>query len=118
MTIAEIAVTLLFRLYKWPTWKALTLIGLLASACYAQTFNYSGSLSSPNQVFELSFTLTAPTNVTIATTSWAAGNFDPVMWLFDASLNQVAKNDDACNGQGCSPIDRDSLIQITALAAG
>ncbi len=118
MTIATFAAKIPFREHTSLIWRVLTLIGLLAGVCHAQTFNYSGSLSSPNQVFELSFTLTAPTNVTIETTSWAAGNFDPVMWLFDSTGTQVEKDDDACNGQGCSPIDRDSLIQITGLAAG
>ena len=81
----------------------------------AQTFNYAGTLSSPNQLFQIWFTLPSSANVTIKTTSWAAGNFDPVAWLYDANLNQIAKNDDSCNGQGCSPVSRDSLIQVNSL---
>ena len=98
----------------------LSLIALLSGCCLAigQTFNYSGSLSNANQVFQIWFTLPSSANVTLQTTSWNAGNFDPVVWLFDANGNQVAKNDDACNGQGCSPVSRDSLVQITSLEPG
>ena len=99
---------------------AMLAMALLSGAAQlaGQTFNYSGSLADPNKVFQIVFTLNSPANVTIKTTSWQAGNFDPVVWLFDADTNQIQKNDDSCNGVGCSPISRDSLIQVQSLAAG
>src|SRR5437868_5034995 len=88
------------------TARSLILVALFtfSYAADGQTYSYSGKLSSPNQIFQIWFTLPGSSNVTVQTTSWKAGNFDPVVWLFDSNGSQISKNDDACNGQGCSPV--------------
>ena len=87
---------------------------LLAGAAQAATFEYTGALADPNQIFEVIFTVTqANTTITAQTFGWHEGDFDPVLWLFSSTMQQITKNDDACNGQGCSPVNRDSLINAT-----
>src|SRR5437870_4907659 len=76
-----------------------------ARAATAGTLTYTGSLADPNQILQIIFTVASTSDVSIQTTSWKAGNFDTVLWLFDAAGNQVTKNDDSCNGVGCSPVD-------------
>ena len=84
----------------------------------AASLTFDGTLSDPNQIVQIIFTLDSTSSVTIQTTSWKAGNFDPVLWLFDSAGNQVTKDDDTCNGVGCSPINRDSFVQVAALGPG
>ena len=89
-----------------------------ATAATAGTLTYTGSLADPNQILQIIFTVGSTSDVAIQTTSWKTGNFDTVLWLFDAAGNQVTKNDDSCNGVGCSPVDRDSLVHVSALPPG
>jgi hypothetical protein len=92
----------------------LTAALLLCSACgHAASLEYTGTFTDPNQLFQVQFTLTQTTTVTAETFSWRQGNFDPVVWLFTSTFQQITKNDDICNGQGCSPVNRDSMISAT-----
>ncbi len=51
---------------------------------HADTYSASGNFTADNSVFTYDFTATSPQTYTIATTSYAAGGFDPVLTLFSA----------------------------------
>ena len=85
---------------------------------HATSLEYTGAFADPNQIFEIQFTVTQTTTITAQTFGWHQGNFDPVLWLFSSTFQQITKNDDACNGQnlpaGCgTTVNRDSLITAT-----
>jgi len=72
---------------------------------------FSGGLPDPNAVLEVRFTLNAPENLTIATTSVTAGGFDAVLWLFDSTgTTQLYKDD--------PPTNTDATISVPNFAAG
>ena len=65
----------------------------------------SGNLGvNANALVEVNFTANANTSLTVTTNSWDGPGtppgscticgFDPVLWLFDAGMNQLTKNDD------------------------
>jgi hypothetical protein len=91
---------------------AAALVFCVASG-HATSLEYTGTFADPNQLFEVQFTVTQTTTVTAQTFSWRQGNFDPVLWLFTSTFQQITKDDDICNGQGCSPVNRDSMITAT-----
>jgi hypothetical protein len=78
---------------------------LMASTITCTTAGCSGNLgANPNALVEVNFTANSNTSLTVTTTSWDGNptppgscttcGFDPVLWLFDASMNQLTKNDD------------------------
>jgi Bacterial pre-peptidase C-terminal domain/PEP-CTERM motif len=84
-----------------------------SASLMASTISFSGTLPNPNALFEVQFTLGTASDLTLQTSSWAAGNFDPVLWLFDSTgATQLAKNDDT------SVSNKDSTISLTGFAAG
>ena len=84
-----------------------------SASLMASTISFSGTLPNPNALFEVQFTLSTASNLTLLTSSWAAGNFDPVLWLFDSTgTTQLAKNDDTGVG------NNDSTISLPSFAAG
>lgn len=118
-----------------PRIGALVLAALIAPLAHADGWSYVGSLAptDPNDVFITSFTLLAPTAVTIQTWSFgggtnaagtviAAGGFDPYVSLFSgagAAATFIASNDDGlCPPGHAAPACADSTLTSGLLAAG
>ena len=76
---------------------------------YAGDFTFSGLFKSDDQVAIYKFNVTDAGNpVTLTTTSFATGGFDPILSLFrEADGAFIADNDDIS-----FPNDRDSLISL------
>jgi hypothetical protein len=83
---------------------ALNRFGLLAVAALfaaspslmASTINYTGALPDQNTLFEVKYTLTTTSTVTISTSGVPTGDFFPVLWLFNSTdTTQLDKNDPA-----------------------
>lgn len=110
---------------------ALTL-GLAATAASAANFSFSGNFEHDNDVQLFSFTVSAPTSVSLRSWSYAGGTnaagtviarggFDPILSLFDATGQQLREQDDA----KCELVAADSVtgfcwdvFYTTTLAAG
>ena len=82
---------------------------LMGSSISCTSSGCSGNLgANANALVEVNFTANANTSLTVTTTSWDGSatppgscmicGFDPVLWLFDASMNQLTKNDDITLG--------------------
>lgn len=68
---------------------------LTSASARAANLSFTGSFTDPNETRSASFSLTAPATVTIQSSSWAAGGFDPVLTLFDATNgNYIQEQDD------------------------
>lgn len=110
---------------------ALTL-GLAATATSAANFSFSGNFEHDNDVQLFSFTVSAPTSVSLRSWSYAGGTnaagtviarggFDPILSLFDATGKLLREQDDA----KCELVAADSVTKFcwdvfytTTLAAG
>lgn len=87
-------------------------------------FDFSGQFSRDNDVMRFDFSLGLPGAVTLFTSSWIGGGFDPILALWDSSGNQVLEQDDGSlggalvsNGVSYSYGEFDSYINLN-LAAG
>jgi hypothetical protein len=85
----------------------------------AAVFSFNGSFTADDNEQFLSFTQGALSPVTLQTSSYAAGGFDPIVAVFDATGVLVAQNDD---GIGVPPDPStgaalDSLLTVS-LGAG
>ncbi|CAN5432257.1 hypothetical protein BH11PSE9_BH11PSE9_17160 [soil metagenome] len=113
----------------------LVLAALLAPLAHAQAVSYVGALDpeNPNDVFITSFTLAAPSAVTIQTWSFgggpnaagtviADGGFDPYVSLFrgeGTGATFLASNDDGlCPPRNAALACADSTVTIGSLAIG
>lgn len=104
----------------------LTLAGLLIVSLPSQAidFDFIGTFTKDNDVVGLSFTVGAPSTVTVFSSSWVSGGFDPILAIWDSSGNQMAQQDDGHN-VGSTPSNGifynhgtwDSYYQVN-LAAG
>lgn len=93
---------------------AAALASVAALPATAADFSFSGSLTDPNQALLFDFTVGANSTVTLRTYSYAggtnvagqtfaAGGFDPILALFDASGLLIDDNDDG----GCPAVPQD-----------
>jgi hypothetical protein len=75
---------------------AVTTTGLIIDSAPALSanFNFSGNLATPNSTPFFTFTADGTSNVTIQSTSWASGGFDPNLTLFNAAGNWIDERDD------------------------
>jgi hypothetical protein len=62
---------------------ALTSIVLQAAPAQAANFSFTGNLANPNAKAQYSFTADGVSTVTIQSSSWAAGGFDPNLTIFN-----------------------------------
>jgi hypothetical protein len=104
---------------------------LLAATASADSFSFTGTFQTDNDVQLFNFTIAAETTVTFVTFGFAGGTnaadqvippggFDPEIWLFDPSGNEVASND---NGTGAEvgifdEAQLDSYLQQEDLSPG
>ena len=106
--------------------QCLTFLGLLGSAVnilQADSFTrtYTGSLSSSAAVVQETFSLTSPSDLTVTTTSYSTGGFQPSVTLYTAAGNYLASQ------QAGSPVAQadpatglalDAYLSQSGLAAG
>jgi len=70
---------------------------MLAGTSYALDYDYSGHLLNHNDTLTYSFTTNGTGNVTLFSSSWDDGNFDPMLGLWDAGGNLIQWQDDGHN---------------------
>ena len=96
------------------TFRVLAVMTLVFGSMHlsATPLTYSGFFPSndPNALFEVSFTTTATSTLTISTSSISHDGFQGVLWLFNSSGTQIAKND--------PPVDVEANITLSTFAAG
>ncbi|OAI07980.1 DVUA0089 family protein [Methylomonas methanica] len=61
-------------------------------------FDFNGSFSQDNDVVRFDFNLGLPGAVTLFTSSWLGGGFDPILTLWDGGGNQILEQDDGSLG--------------------
>lgn len=71
---------------------------LSAGPAAAADFDFNGSFVNDNDVLRFNFTVGAPGVVTLFTSSWLGGGFDPILSLWDSAGNQLAEQDDGFPG--------------------
>lgn len=67
---------------------------LLAGSAKALDFDFSGTFTKDNDVVSLFFDVGAPSTVTIFSSSWVTGGFDPVLAIWDSTGNRMYEQDD------------------------
>ncbi|MFL6752380.1 MAG: DVUA0089 family protein, partial [Sphingomicrobium sp.] len=96
-----------------------------------QGFSFTGTLATANTVLQFDFTITAQSDITLRTYSYAggtnaagqaipSGGFDPILALFDAAGALIGQNDDGGSNVPADPTTGshyDTFLQ-RALAAG
>lgn len=70
------------------------ILGLYASSAKADTLNFTGQFNRDDNVRIFKFSLLADQVVTLRTTSYANGGFDPVLTLFNRAGVYETENDD------------------------
>jgi hypothetical protein len=81
----------------------LSTLVLSFSSLHADTITFSGAFSQDDNVQLFNITQTAPNDLTVYTSSFAAGGFTPVLSLFDALGNFVTA-DDGSQNSGCNAL--------------
>jgi hypothetical protein len=61
-------------------------------------FDFNGSFAQDNAVVRFDFNLGLPGAVTLFTSSWLDGGFDPILTLWDGGGNQILEQDDGSLG--------------------
>jgi hypothetical protein len=71
-------------------------LGCLGTTKTAQAadFHFFGNFTKDNDVFLLDFTVNSDSNVTIFSSSWDDGGFDPILAIWDSNGNRVKQQDD------------------------
>jgi hypothetical protein len=102
--------------------KALLALGMVfilsvgqASATSIQSF--SGNFLNDNDIELRDFSVSGPSGVTLRTSSYAAGGFDPVLFLFDGIGNLIGQNDDGV-GVPADPNTGEALDALLTLSLG
>jgi len=90
--------------YSLKKLSSLWLLGLIAFASPAKAldFDFSGTFNDDNDVGLASFTVSSASTVTIFTSSWLTGGFDPFLTLWDGSGNYMLEQDDSAGGSAIS----------------
>jgi hypothetical protein len=116
----------------FPTLTGVLLLGCLALPASAADFSFTGTFTTGNDVQLFNFSVTAPSNVTLRTYSYAGGinaagdviargGFDPILALFNGSTGAfIDQNDDGGFNVPADPVTAnhwDTFLQA-ALAPG
>jgi len=73
---------------------AISAILMLCGNGYADNYDFSGHLQYHNDILQYTFTTDGTSPVTLFTSSWDDGNFDPMMALWSSNGNRVTFQDD------------------------
>jgi len=66
-----------------------------APAIFSAEVDFTGNFSKDNDVLRFDFSVGLPnTNVTIFSSSWITGGFDPILAIWDSAGNQLFEQDD------------------------
>jgi hypothetical protein len=76
------------------TLTAVVLSLICSSWCPAGTLFYTGTFLNDDDVALIDFSVATSTKVTLFSTSYATGGFDPLLSVFDSAGNLVAVSDD------------------------
>ena len=80
------------------TFKLITLLTLFIvnpqTSIAAVDFDFSGTFAKDNDVVLLNFTVGADSTITIFSSSWIDGGFDPILGIWDSEGNLVDEQDD------------------------
>lgn len=107
-----------------------TLAGLFFGSCltvmapaFSADVDFSGGFSQDNVVQRFDFSVNSPGNISIFTSSWLGGGFDPILTLWDSSGNQLFEQDDgglggtqASNGVVYQYGEFDSFLNVNLFA--
>ncbi|NOZ52244.1 MAG: PEP-CTERM sorting domain-containing protein [Gammaproteobacteria bacterium] len=81
--------------------KKIVLLGILAAGMmfgaqtHALEFDFNGNFTNDNDIELLNFTVGTNSNITIFSSSWNEGGFDPILAIWDASTGtRIAEQDD------------------------
>lgn len=69
-------------------------LALFAAPCFANDFDFSGTFTYDNDVVLLNFTVGAASTVTVFSSSWDDGGFDPMLGIWTAAGSLVEFQDD------------------------
>ncbi len=76
-------------------WKALVVVALLCTTALAGSdYDFSGNFVYDNDIVRINFALYGESDVTIFSSSWIDGGFDPVLTIWDASGNFITQQND------------------------
>jgi hypothetical protein len=70
---------------------------LFSVPAFALDFDFSGTFVTDNEVLLLDFTVGQDSTITIFSSSWDDGGFDPILAIWDAAGNYVSEQDDGHN---------------------
>jgi hypothetical protein len=73
---------------------ALTASVAVSVPAQAADFDFSGTFENDNDVLLFNFTLDTDSSITLFSSSWANGGFDPILSLFDSAGNLIDQQDD------------------------
>jgi hypothetical protein len=65
-----------------------------APTCFSAEIDFKGSFLRDNDVLRFDFSVGLPSLVTIFSSSWVNGGFDPILAIWDSSGNQIEEQDD------------------------
>jgi len=74
--------------------KAVAVLALFSAAALGADYDFSGTFNYDNDVLQLNFTVNTPGDVTIFSSSWDDGGFDPILAIWDGAGNWIAEQDD------------------------
>lgn len=82
----------MWRVLSVGLWAGMTLC--LATPAMALDFDFAGTFTADNDVVLLDFTLGEASTITIFSSSWITGGFDPILAIWDEDGGLLAEQDD------------------------
>ncbi|PPC89291.1 MAG: hypothetical protein CTY34_11935, partial [Methylobacter sp.] len=86
---------------NWGTYMRKTLAAVLFSSClmpvstaFAAELDFNGNFVNDNDVVRIDFNVTTDDFVTLFSSSWINGGFDPILTLWDSAGNLILEQDD------------------------
>ncbi|WP_369600392.1 DVUA0089 family protein [Hahella sp. SMD15-11] len=73
---------------------AATLAASMQANAVPMDFDFSGTFTKDNDVVLLNFTVNTASSVTIFSSSWDDGGFDPILAIWDSAGNRIEQQDD------------------------
>jgi len=74
--------------------RAFVVVALFSAAALGADFDFSGTFTYDNDVVQVNFTVNTAGNVTIFSSSWDDGGFDPILAMWDAAGNLIQQRND------------------------